>query len=275
MRRTSHHASPPPDWDRMRDSLRGWARRMLTHGFVLLLLCLVTSLAVGHLILESVSPETAEESSTERARRRGQWLRNLLSNGRAADSDAGQSDPFGAGVGDGTDFVEFTITGGGGRTSGAGPEDAASGTKGAAPGGISVTVRFDPTRRLRMFFHQIDTLSQSETETSLDAFVVDYGHVLIDQQSLAQVESFNRMLSEGTSMLNSVMNVMRSYGPSSRDTLDLVFKLKRAEYEDSLAKYLTLKQMGIAKDYKIYRYQQKIWMVDELRSEFNKSFKFK
>ena len=76
-------------------------------------------------------------------------------------------------------------------------------------------------------------------------------------------------------MLNAVMTVMRTYGPSSRDTLDLVFKLKRAEYEDSLAKYLTLKQMGIAKDYKIYRYQQKIWMVDQLRSEFNKSFKFK
>lgn len=267
IRRTSR-----PDWQRLRDSQRPWLRRLLRHGFVLAILCLLTSLALSQLVFEAVaSGDTETRSLVDRV------LGGGSSGGASEEGGGGSSD--GARNGDGTGgsaggVVEYTLDSRRGESRGSGGTATEGGSRRDGVRGTTIKIRFDPTQRLRMFLRQIDELDHEQTVASLNKFIAEFGEQMEREGRLAPIHEFTEMIEKGATMLEAVMSTMRAYGPAGKETLDLVFDVKRADYEESLNKYLYLKQQGVAKDYKIYRYQQKVWMVDEMRSEFNKSFTF-
>ena len=264
--------SARPDWQHLRETQRPWLRRLLRHGFVLGVLCLLTSLAIGHLVFETLDGGDAVTGSLTDRVRSGGSSGAAETRAKGAGSDDGGVN--GGGSTGGGDIVEFTMEARGGavRRSAGGANAAPAG--GTAPRGMTIRIRFDPTPRLRMFLRQIDEFDREQTVAGLNKFIEKFGEPMEAEGRLTPVLEFTEMIDRGVPMLTAVMNVMSAYGPAGKETLDLVFDVKRGDYEESLNKYLYLKQQGVAKDYKIYRYQQKVWMVDEMRSEFNKSFTF-
>jgi hypothetical protein len=135
----------------------------------------------------------------------------------------------------------------------------------AAP--VAGPVRFEPSPRLRIFLQQLDELDRHETLASVDRFVWMYGDCI-------PIRTFASELARGTPMLDALVMTMRKHGAAARESLELVFQLKRQEVAERLEKYLTLAQCGVFKPYKIHAYQQRILLIDELHAEFNKSFRF-
>lgn len=268
---SSGRRSPRPDWRRLRESQRPWLRRVLGHGIILGLMCLVTSLAIGYRVLGPTDRAGADSRGATGA---GGSAESGVGGGGEEAGPTGRDGEEGGRYGTGRDAVEFTLEGHRGTTGGK-AGGAAGGASGASgPAGKTIRIRFDPTPRLRMFLRQIDELDHEQTVASLNKFIAEFGETLEREGRLVPVLEFVKMIDEGSTLFDAVMNTMRTYGPAGKDTLDVVFDVKRADYEESLNKYLYLKQQGVAKDYKIYRYQQKVWMVDEMRGEFNKSFTF-
>jgi hypothetical protein len=260
-----------PDWEALRASRPRWARRLLFHALALVLLCGVASMAVGRLI--SSSSESTDSGAFGPAAGRGGGSRGSDGAAGATSDSEGSSGGSARKAPDGG-VVEFTMESRGTRRGGAGARtgDAAGGARGAS--GTTVKVRFDPTPRLRYALTQIDALDRLETMNSLAKFMTNYAGELETQHLLGPVETFMKELEKDASMLEAVTAVMRLHGPEGRDALDAVFDLKRSGYEERLNKQMVLKQAGAGKDYKIYSYQQKLWLIEELRGEFNKSFSF-
>lgn len=253
---------------------RRWLQRLGLQALALIVLALVATMAVGRIVLDSAGAGQSRRGSSGGDSGSG--------SGGASGSDRDASDParrFASGAGDGSGIgspVRASDSADAVARRAARPRPSTDGQRRAAPsGGVSVRVRFDPTPRLRTFLHQLDaSLDRQETIGSLDKFLDRYGNDLTDGERLAPVQSFYEQVAGGAPMLEAVIETMRRHGPAGRDALDVVFDLKRDEYEAALQKYAALKQQGRPKDSKIYRYEQRIALVDELRGEINKSFRF-
>lgn len=249
-------------------------KRLGLQAAVLLLLALVTTMAVGKVVFGPLVGSGGSGSASTL----GGGGDGFDEAGSGTESAAAGSDPSGFDDGavarrraDGV--VEFAPRGRGGSAS---ARDGSLGEPaGGRFGGLSVRVRFEPTPRLITFLGQLDaSLDRDETLASLDKFVKQYGDQLAAEERLGPFTTFLERVRDGDPMIEAVTETMRRHGPSGRAALEAIFDLKRVQYGATLEKYLTEKQNGRSVDSHIYRAQQRIQLLDEVRGELNKSFRF-
>lgn len=250
-------------------------RRLGLQAAVLLLLALVATMAVGKVVFDPPARSGGSESSSGGGDGGG-GSASAPGSDRTEATGPGTdaSDPGGSAHRRRADgVVEFSSGGRGGSPAARGETPPIA--SGGRFGGVLVRVRFQPTPRLKTFLDQLDaSFDRDESLASLDKFVKRHGERLAAEERLGPFTTFLEKLTEGAPTLEAVTETMHRHGPAGRDALDAIFDLKRAEYGATLEKYLVEKQRGRSVESKIYRYEQKIQLVDELRGEINKSFRF-
>jgi hypothetical protein len=255
-----------------RPARRRW--RLGAQAFVLLILCLVGSIATGRVVLEAIGrgPAAGDAWGGETGGSGSGGTAGFGGSGSDRQSRAAAADVGGRARGDADSNVVEMRIGAPGRGRGGASEGSGGGSAGGARGGGGfLTIRFEPTARLKLFLGQLDRLDREENIRSVQEFLTEFGPKLTLQQR-APVQTFYDQLAGGASMLEATAGTMHQYGPAGRDALETVFDLKRAAAEQALQKYRRLQAEGHGKPHKIDHYEQRIWMLDELRAEFNRSF---
>lgn len=233
--------------------------RIVFHGLVILLLLNMGILAVSSLIRDALGPkELVELWGRWRPAQEGDRIRiRLDAVGRDREMDEAPLIPESNGLTTGAMAAE------------------ASGSAGANPRAAGRTARyFEPTTGLMDFLTAIDLLNRDATLESIEKFMAAHGDMLEHQKLLAPVQHFHESLAGGDSLPQAVIGTLRTHGMNGKAALELIVKIKRDEYGSKLDKYIRLKdQYGVDKPHKIRKYEQKVWMVDELSSELAMSFR--
>lgn len=238
-------------------------RRIVFHGLVILLLLNMGIFAVSSLMRDALGPqELVELWGRWRPAQEGERVRiRLDAVGRDREMDEAPSIPESNGF-----------------TPGASPDSMAAGADGSAGANPRAAGRaaryFEPTTRLMDFLTAIDLLDRDATLESIEKFMAGHGDVLEHQELIAPVQHFHKSLAGGASLPQAVIGTLRAHGMNGKAALELIVKIKRDEYGSKLDKYIRLKdQYGVDKPHKIQKYEQKVWMVDELSSELAMSFR--
>ena len=250
---------PQPQRNRNRRPIR----RIVFHGLVILLFLNMGIFAVSSLMRDALGPqELVELWGRWRPAQEGERVRiRLDAVGRDREMDEAP-----------------LIRESNGFTPGASPDSMAAeaaGSAGANPRAAGRAARyFEPTTRLMDFLTAIDLLDRDATLESIEKFMAAHGGVLEHQELFAPVQHFHKSLAGGASLPQAVIGTLRNHGMNGKAALELIVKIKRDEYGSKLDKYIRLKdRYGVDKPHKIQKYEQKVWMVDELSSELAMSFR--
>ena len=219
--------------------------RVVFHAVIVLTLLTMGVKAIGSLVADSVGPEEAMELW-------GRWREPTPADSVRIRMDAGRER----------------------RIEGVSARHSLSSEPERAVAGATATLYFQPTRRLMDFLTAIDRLDRERTLRSIEKFLAERGGELAESGLREPVQLFAELLSAHVPLPEAVIDILVEHGMRGKSALERVIEIKREEYAGKLDKYVRLKvELGVDKPHKIIRYERKVWMVDELQNELDKSFR--